>query len=275
MADALRHRMARRVYPLGSRLPVQRDLAAEFEVSRDTLQRVLKQLRHEGWIESRQGSGSWVARTAPVQSPAGETVPSRHAVSLGSLISAAFEQSVVALDVYALTSESLATHIQLQLERIRSRQIKPSRIALRVLLPGDEVRLPYLWADNSEDTPLLLERLRKLRQQHVESSWRALREVHAEKLVEHARFDVRRLDIAPTWKLYLINRVEALHGLYVPIQRPVVLDTGKEIPAHDVLGLGTQLTHFVKDADPGSRESLFVAGAQEWFDAMWEQLGVA
>jgi DNA-binding transcriptional regulator YhcF (GntR family) len=275
VADELRHRMAAGVYPLGSRMPAQRELAQELGVSRDTVQRVLEALRSEGWIESRQGSGSWVVGTPPVQSPAGETVPSRHAVSLGSLISAAFEQSVVVLDVYALTSESLATHIQLQLERIRSRQIRPSRITLRVLLPADEVHLPYLWADNPEDTPRLLERLRTLRQQHVESSRRALREMHAEKLVEHAAFDVRRLGIAPTWKLYLINKVEALHGLYVPIQRPVVLDTGEEIQAHDVLGLGTPLTHFVKDDDPGSRESLFVAGMQAWFDAMWDQPGAA
>ncbi|WP_327696529.1 hypothetical protein [Streptomyces sp. NBC_00459] len=78
--------------------------------------------------------------------------------------------------------------------------------------------------------------------------------------------------IAPTWKLYLINRTDALHGFYVPIERPVFLDNGDEIPALDVLGLGALLTRFVRDADPNSQGSLFVESAQSWFDAVWEQL---
>ncbi|WP_371661540.1 GntR family transcriptional regulator [Streptomyces sp. NBC_00280] len=271
----LRQGMAGGVYPLGSLLPTQRRLAHDLGVSRDTVQRVLKELRDEGWIESRQGSGSRVVRIPSVQSPAGETVPSRQTVDLGPLISAAFERSAVALDVYTLTSESLATHIQLQLERIRARRIKPSRVTLRVLVPDDEVDLPYLRADNPEDTERLRERLRTLRQLHVESLLRALREMRAEKLVAQVDFAVRRLHIAPTERRYIINGVEVLYSFYVPIRRTVVLDNGNEIPALDVLGLGAPLTHFVKDADPGSRGSVFVEEARRSFDAMWEQLGVA
>ncbi len=270
MAALLRQGIAGGVYPLGSLLPAQRRLADDFAVSRDTVQRVLKELRDEGWIESRQGSGSRVVRVPPVRHSAVRPVTGH----LGPIISEAFEQPVVTLDVYALTSESLATHIQLQLERVRAYQISPSRITLRLLLPGDDVDLPYLRAVNAEHTPLLRERLCTLRRQHVDSSRRALREMHAEGLVDHVEFTVRRVAVAPTWKLYLVNGVEALHGLYVPIERPVVLDTGKEIPARDVLGLGTQLTPFVKDADPDSQGTLFVEGAQRWFDAMWEQVGV-
>ncbi|MEU6228723.1 winged helix-turn-helix domain-containing protein [Streptomyces sp. NPDC047042] len=274
VADALRHRIAQGVYPLRSQLPPQRALADEFAVSRDTVQRVLRELRDEGWIESRQGSGSRVVKARAVRSstvPAGASPP---AVTLGPLISEAFEQPEVDLDVYALTSESLATHIQLQLERIRAGLIRPSRITLRLLLPTASVDLPYLRAADPKDTPRLRQRLVDLTLRHVESSWRTLRELRAEGLVSVAEFSVRSVPIAPTWKLYLINGVEALHGLYVPVRRPVVLDSGEEIPALDVLGLGAPLTRFVRDADPNSRGSLFVEGAQGWFDATWDQLGL-
>jgi len=204
LAGALRARLADGTYPLGSRLPPQRDLAAEFEVSRDTVQRVLRELNSEGWIESRQGSGSRVVKVPGIQ----PSTRSRQGVgvTLGALISEAFERPEVTLDVYTLTSESLATHLR------------------------------------------------------------------AEQLVPTVEFEVRHVDIAPTWKLYLVNRVEALHGLYVPIERPVVLDNGVEVPALDVLGLGAPLTHFVKDGDPASQGSRFVREAQDWFNAMWERL---
>jgi len=270
LAGALRARLADGTYPLGSRLPPQRDLAAEFEVSRDTVQRVLRELNSEGWIESRQGSGSRVVKVPGIQ----PSTRSRQGVgvTLGALISEAFERPEVTLDVYTLTSESLATHLQIQMERIRAEAIAPQRISLRVILPAEEVALPYLRAVNPADTPRLRERLRAITRRFTDSSLRIVREVRAEQLVPTVEFEVRHVDIAPTWKLYLVNRVEALHGLYVPIERPVVLDNGVEVPALDVLGLGAPLTHFVKDGDPASQGSRFVREAQDWFNAMWERL---
>ncbi|WP_374208463.1 GntR family transcriptional regulator [Streptomyces lincolnensis] len=44
-------------------------IGGEFGVSRDTVQRVIRELRDEGWIETRQGSGSHVVRTQVVHWP--------------------------------------------------------------------------------------------------------------------------------------------------------------------------------------------------------------
>jgi DNA-binding GntR family transcriptional regulator len=44
----------------GSEVPSERQLAAEWNISRPTATRALSALRNQGLIESRQGSGSFV-----------------------------------------------------------------------------------------------------------------------------------------------------------------------------------------------------------------------
>ncbi len=47
---------------VGAKLPTEHELSRRFEVSRPVLRRALKQLREDGVIKSRQGSGSFVQR---------------------------------------------------------------------------------------------------------------------------------------------------------------------------------------------------------------------
>lgn len=47
--------------PLGVRLPAERDLAAALSVSRTTVTSAYDALREDGYVASRQGSGSWTA----------------------------------------------------------------------------------------------------------------------------------------------------------------------------------------------------------------------
>jgi DNA-binding GntR family transcriptional regulator len=69
VADELRARMADGLYPLHSMLPPQRELAQEFGVSRDCVQRVLRELVAEGWIVQRPGRGTRVVRAQKIHSP--------------------------------------------------------------------------------------------------------------------------------------------------------------------------------------------------------------
>jgi DNA-binding transcriptional MocR family regulator len=55
--------------PVRTRLPSERDLAAELGVSRTTVTSAYERLRAEGYLVSRQGSGSWT--TLPAQRAAG------------------------------------------------------------------------------------------------------------------------------------------------------------------------------------------------------------
>ncbi|WLW54025.1 winged helix-turn-helix domain-containing protein [Streptomyces sp. YU58] len=272
IADELRGRMTDGTYPLGSFLPSQRDLAEELEVSRDTVQRALRELSNEGWIASRQGSGSRVVKTQRIQSPTPKATRSRHGMTLGPLISEAFEQPEVALDVYTLTSETLDAHIRLQVERIRGGAIAPERIALRILLPDESLPLPYPRHRDDRDDPRLRVRLNTITERHTASLRGSLLELKTEGWVPSVDVEIRHAPLTPTFKLYLFNGTEALHGLYEVIERKIMLDSGEEITALDVLGLGATLTHHVKDTDPNSSGTVFVESMQKWFDSVWNLL---
>jgi DNA-binding transcriptional regulator YhcF (GntR family) len=267
----LRARIADGIYPVGALLPPQRELARELGVARDTVQRALRDLKDEGWIESRQGSGSKVIKTQRIQSTTAKGTRSHRPVTLGPLISEAFEQGEVTLDVYTLTSESLDTHIRLQSERIRAGAIAPRRITLRMLLPSEELKLPYPRAIADPGSPRLRDRLRGITQRHTESLLGVLNELATEGLVPSVSVQIRRAPLIPTFKLYLLNGVEVLHGPYEVIER-TILDGDEVIQALDVLGLGATLTHFVKDGRPQSQSSVFVDSWQSWFDSVWDRL---
>jgi DNA-binding transcriptional regulator YhcF (GntR family) len=212
VSDELRARVADGNYPLGTFLPSQRDLAEEFGVSRDAVQRALRELAGEGWIESRQGSGSRVVKTRRIQSPTPRATRSRHGPRLESLISEAFEQPEVTLDVYTLTSQTLDAHIRLQAERIHGGYIAPQRIALRMLLPDASPAMPYPRAKDDQHDPRPRERLRVITERHTASLLSALNELRTEGLVPSVEVRIRHAPLTPTFKLYLFNGSEALHG---------------------------------------------------------------
>ncbi|MFC8197538.1 winged helix-turn-helix domain-containing protein [Streptomyces sp. NPDC057298] len=292
--EALRTRIADGSHPLGSLLPPQRQLAEDFDVSRDTVQRVLRELRNHGWIASRQGSGSRVVKVpagsaaasgAASASPSAQTEPETETqapgergsrpheeVILRPLISEAFERPHVTLDVYTLTSESLDAHIRLQEERIRRGAITPQSITLRLLLPSDAVDLPY--PRNAEDPsdPRPRKRLREITGRQTASLNEVFRDLRVDGLVPSCDIRIRRAPLAPAFKLYLLNGVQALHGVYQVVQRPIEFEDGERIDALDVLGLGATLSRFDVDDDPGSHDSVYVAGMNAWFESVWTHL---
>ncbi|MFI7383529.1 GntR family transcriptional regulator [Streptomyces sp. NPDC049813] len=67
VVEDLRTRMAGGDFPPGALLPAQRQLAEDYAVSRDTVQKALGQLRQEGRVVSRQGSGTRVVKARQVQ----------------------------------------------------------------------------------------------------------------------------------------------------------------------------------------------------------------
>ncbi|MEX2503478.1 MAG: PLP-dependent aminotransferase family protein [Egicoccus sp.] len=62
LSDGLKRAIDRGEIPLGTVLPPERILAKSLSVSRATVVAAYDRLKSEGWLESRQGSGTWVRR---------------------------------------------------------------------------------------------------------------------------------------------------------------------------------------------------------------------
>jgi hypothetical protein len=117
------------------------------------------------------------------------------------------------------------------------------------------------------------ERLLRITETHTASLVGALRDLRTERLVPSVDVQVRHAPLTPTFKLYLLNEVEALHGMYEIIERQLELTDGEVVTALDVLGLGATLTHHVKNpADAGAPGTVFVDSMQQWFDSVWNHL---
>jgi DNA-binding FadR family transcriptional regulator len=65
---ALRHQIVSGAWPVGSRIPVEGELAAELSVGRNTLREAVRALVHAGLLETRQGSGTFVRATHEIES---------------------------------------------------------------------------------------------------------------------------------------------------------------------------------------------------------------
>lgn len=64
----LEARLIEGAYPVGSIMPTEVELAAEFNTSRFTIREALRHLREHGYIERRQGSGTRVLSNSPQSS---------------------------------------------------------------------------------------------------------------------------------------------------------------------------------------------------------------
>ncbi|MFE3515375.1 GntR family transcriptional regulator [Streptomyces sp. NPDC059166] len=286
VADELRKEINSGVHRPGERLPTQEELAARFHVSRATVSQALSLLRKEELIVTRQGSGSFVASDpgdgrqvpSPTESPESgvwAVVSERVTpVLLRPYLVEAFEANVVKLDVFSMTTESLAARVVDQKDRIVAREIPPPRsIAARLLLPNTEstaLAIPRQVAD--EDDPRVRARLGGILHSHVTMLRNALFELRRLKLVEEVDVQVRLVPFSPQMKLYILNNRVVLQGFYIPEEGIATLPDGEEVATYDAFGTGATLYPFRAAADSTPEQAGVVRAARKFFDATWENL---
>lgn len=105
--ELLRQDIRNQTYPVGSRLPSEPQLMAQFGVGRSTVREAIRALAHEGLLEVRQGDGTYVRAS---------TTPEPLAVRLRQArvndvheVRRALEIEVVALASLRRSDEDLAT----------------------------------------------------------------------------------------------------------------------------------------------------------------------
>lgn len=137
-----------------------------------------------------------------------------------------------------------------------------------MLLPSEAIVMPYPRAKEDPADPRPRERLHRIANYRIELLRHAFGELEP-WLDGPATFDIRRMAMAPTFKLYLINGVEAVFAPYKVIEGRIVLETGEELDVWDVEGLGASMTRHVRTEDPLATDSVFVTNMQAWFDSVW------
>ena len=268
----LRRRIVAQEYPEGGMLPSQRELATSFGVSRDTVQRALRELIEDGWIKSRQGSGSRVVKPPQTAIAAGGGARLRTA-QMGWFVERAFTQAEVRLDVYCLTSESLDLHLRVHAESIRGGSAAvPEKIRLRMMLPARDTPLPVPRNIVAPDDKSVVERLLRISDRCVSSLEDTLRNLRAYGPVQEVDFEVRRVPVAPMFKLFLLNETESFQAMYKLARRRIPLSGTEEVEAIDILSVGATGTYFDKGDGVDDAQAVWVKNQQDWFDSLWEHL---
>jgi DNA-binding transcriptional regulator YhcF (GntR family) len=267
----LRRRILAQEYPEGGVLPSQRELATSFGVSRDTVQRALRELREEGWITSRQGSGSRVVIKAPrVTSPA-DDVPRMRRVGMDWFVERAFSQAEVRLDVSCLTSESLDSHLRAKSEQILAGSAAaPQKVRLRMILPDRDMELPFPRNIAAPDDKRVVDRLLGISDRCLSSLEDTLLYLRANGPVQEVDFVVRRVRVAPMFKLFLLNETECFQAMYKLVRRRIPLSGTEEVEAIDILSVGATGTYFDKGDGVDDAQAAWVKDQQDWFDSLWE-----
>ncbi|TXI12696.1 MAG: FadR family transcriptional regulator [Novosphingobium sp.] len=104
LARSLLDELAAGRYPVGSRLPAERDLALRYEVSRPTVREAIIALEVQGLVEVRIGSGAYVKRLPGENDRPGFIVTAFELTEARLL----FEGEVAALAATQMTDEDLA-----------------------------------------------------------------------------------------------------------------------------------------------------------------------
>lgn len=270
IAQELRDRIESGLYTVGTQIPTQESLAAHFAVSRVTVQRALRELVDAGHIDSQRGRGSYV------QPRSDETVPrdppGTSGVALPTHIGKAFGARRVTLDVFSLTTESLNAAVAIPLLRIRSGEISPESIAVRVLLPNLEEPLAVPRRVDEPDDERPLARLRELVRNHTGTLVSSIQALPELGLVPDVSVEVRSVAATPLHKVYLLNETEVLHGYYSVVKRPVAY-RGEEMEIYDFLGLGALLFHRSAAGErPDPYDVAFVEQSKSWFESLWSTI---
>lgn len=262
VANALRAAILTKVFKPGDKLPSRAELAKKYEVAPMTVQNALRELRDEGLIVSRQGSGVFVRERT------------ERPVGLRPHIERAFEAEHVSIDFSGFSGETLQGVMQEPLDKIRIGRLTPASINIRMLVPDTS----QPWAipcqvEDLQDSPGFRKRMDEIMRRHTLAIVDNVQELGDLGLVKDVSVEIKVHRAAPLFKLYLLNNEEAFFGFY-PVREHVIRFDGEPKPIYDLVGKEAILFHHSITDDDTSTGSQYVEQARMWFDSMWDTVSV-
>lgn len=260
VANALRAAILTKKFSPGDKLPSRSELAQTYGVAPMTVQNALRELREEGLIVSRQGSGVFVRERT------------ERPIGLRPHIEQAFEAEHVTIDFAGFSGETLHGVITEPLDKIRIGRLRPESITVRLLVPdpGQPWALPCTVEDRS-DSPAFRKRAEDIMRRHTLAIIDSVNELGELGLVNEATAELRVHPTAPLFKLYVINEDEAFFGFYPVVEHMVTFD-GEKQAIYDLMGKDAILFHHSVNDDETSTGSQYVDQAKTWFNSMWSSI---
>jgi DNA-binding transcriptional regulator YhcF (GntR family) len=257
VANALRAAILTKRFRAGDKLPSRNELAKTYDVAPMTVQNALRELREEGLIVSRQGSGVFVRERT------------ERPVGLRPHIERAFDTQKVTIDFAGFSGETLAGVIQEPLDKIRIGRLRPDSIHVRILVPDTTVPMAIpCQVDDLADSPEFRARATEIMRRNTLAIVDNVTELQDLGLINEAVAEVRVHRATPLFKLYLINNEEAFFGFY-PVREHVISLNGQPRAIYDLMGKDAILFHHSITDDDTSTGSQYVDQARTWFDSMW------
>lgn len=247
-------------YKEGEAIPTQSSLMAHYEVSRQTVQRAIGELRSWGLIEP--GVRGKPPRVSPRQS---------EPQTLDDHVKAAFQVQKVTLEVWSFTTEKLSKVVTRQLEGLKEEGGPwPESIKVRMLLPSLEAAhpMPYLLADRTDPRPL--KRLRRLIRMYAGQLEHSLATLKEEGLVKSVSVEMRGLPSIEGNRLYIFNKQYAMTSFYQPCKNTVELGPGGKVG--EICDFVSGRTPFLwrKQTEGGTpQDEAYLAELRQVFEAHW------
>ena len=257
VANALRAAILTKTFSPGDRLPSRTELAKKYNVAPMTVQNALRELREEGLIVSRQGSGVFVRERT------------ERPIGLRPHIERAFEQPNVTIDFAGFSGETLHGVMQEPLDKIRIGRLTPESIHVRLLLPDptQPMTIPCQ-VDDLADSPEFRKRAEEIMRRHTLAIVDSVEELGSLGLVKDVSAEIRVHRAAPLFKLYVINNEDAFFGFY-PVREHIINFGGAPRAIYDLMGKDAILFHHSVTDDDTSTGSQYVEQARDWFESMW------
>lgn len=210
------------------------------------------------------------AGPGPIAQPSTEAIPAVvPPIGLRPYLERAFDRQHVSIDFAGFSGETLQGAIQEPLDKIRYGHLKPKSVAIRLLLPdpAKPMTLPCK-ADDLTDDPDFRARAATIMQRHATAILGSVNELAARGAIEQASAEIRLHQVAPLFKLYIINDQDAFFGFY-PIQEYELRVGDQSRVIYDLMGKDAMIFHHSADNDAG-RE--YIKHSRLWFESMWNTI---
>ncbi len=232
--------------------------------------RVLEEM-FPGWTAEQLFQPSTGER--PFTTPATATTPASVLPSTGlrPYIERAFTAEHVTIDFAGFSGETLHGVVQEPLDRIRTGEIKPGSVSIRMLLPDTTrpMTVPCRVEDLADD-PDYRARMHQVTGRHAYAILETVQELARLGRIKEASTEIRAYQVPPLFKLYLLNGDEAFFGLYPLVEHKIPFPGGDR-PIYDLMGKDALVFRHSKAAGDAA-DAQFVEQAQSWFDSMWDHI---